>query len=100
MDDFISIKESEPKLFDLCDVKINGSDSISAACRYLKHDDGTVAWLSKRCSMSSDCVSHWRLNSLHSDELTKEWLRSGKPLSDYPELKGEDIPTITHNFLV
>jgi hypothetical protein len=99
---FISIKELEPELFDLCDVQVN--NSIYKQCRYLKHNDGSTAWITKTSStVPSKHVSHWRLNSLHSDELTKEWLNSLKNLSEYPDdFNKDDWPTITlpHKFEV
>ena len=93
--DFILIKESEPELFDLCDIQIN--DSIYTECRYLKYDDGTTVWINKWCLISSEHVSYWRLNPLHSDEYTKKWLSTFKNLSEYPDLNKDDWPTITYN---
>lgn len=92
---FISIKGSEPELFDLCDIQVN--DSTYTKCRYLKHDDGTVVWINKRCSILPEHVSHWRLNTLHSDEFTKEWIDTLKSLDQCPNINKEDWPTITYN---
>lgn len=95
MNDFISIHDLQPSQFDLCDVKISGSDTIITECRYAKYDDGTVAWVCPRMLLSAKAVSDWKLNSLHSDELTKAWLHSLEHRDDRPDIEDSDI---TGNF--
>jgi hypothetical protein len=98
VEEFILVKKRLPNNLDLCDIKVN--DSVYTECRYFKHDDGTFMWVNNWSSIPSEHVSYWCLNPLHSDELTKEWLRSLKSLDEYPNIRKEDTVNTTHTFEV